>query len=224
MKTVIVTGASKGVGEAIAKALSKEYEVIAISRNLNKMELAFEGLDNITPYQMDLVNSEDIKKFKEYIADKDIRALINNAGGGGGSDKIQNDMTDNWSYAYNINVIAPMKMSQAVMPSMLKNKIGDIIMITSICGYYPYPGGGNYTAAKRAEIAFSETLRMEMAGTGIKVSQIAPGTIDTDKDHPKEIALKSEDVAEAVRWVVSLPDNVNVDSMTIMHPYNQRHG
>ena len=224
MKTVVVTGASQGVGKAIAKTLSKEYKVIAISRSLNKMQEAFEGFENITPYQMDLVKPEDIENFKKYIADKDIRALVNNAGGGGGSDTIAKDFSDNWTYAYNINVIAPMKMSQAVIPSMLKNKIGDIIMITSICGYYPYAGGGNYTAAKRAEISFSETLRIEMAGSGIKVSHIAPGTIDTDKDHPRQIALKPEDVAESVRWVISLPDNVNVDSMTIMHPYNQRHG
>ena len=224
MKTVIVTGASKGVGEATAKLLSQEYEVIALSRNIDLMNESFEGFENIKPYKIDLQNLDQIEKFKEYIKDKEIRALINNAGGGGGSNNIAIDRVENWQYAYNVNVIAPMLLSQAVIPAMRKNKIGDIVMITSICGYYPYASGGNYVSAKRAEIAFSETLRMEMAGLGIKVSQIAPGTIDTDKNNPREIALKSEDLAETVKWILSLPPHVNVDSMTIMHPYNQRHG
>jgi short-subunit dehydrogenase len=123
MKTVIVTGASKGVGEATAKLLSEEYEVIALSRNIDLMNESFKDFENIKPYKIDLQNLDQIEKFKEYIQDKDIRALINNAGGGGGSNNIAIDRVENWQYAYNVNVIAPMLLSQIVIPSMRKNKI-----------------------------------------------------------------------------------------------------
>ena len=220
---VIVTGASRGVGEATSKILSNFYNVIAISRDIKRMQDIFSEYSNIYPYKMDITNFESVKELDKYLEDKEIRALINNAGGGGGSTIIEKDTPEAWSYAYNVNVIAPMNMSKMVIPHMKKNHIGDIIVITSISGLYPYKGGGNYVVAKRAEMAFAETLRMEVSGHNIKVTQIAPGAVDTKEEFPQEIAIKAEDVGEAIRWILSLPKTVNVDQMTIMHTKSERY-
>ena len=223
-KYVIVTGASSGVGEATCKLLSLKYNVIAVSRNIEKMNFIFSEYKNIYPYQMDITDFSLHYGLYNYIKDKEIVALVNNAGGSSGSHLVENDLPELWQYAYNLNVVSPMSLSKMVIPIMKKNGYGDIIIITSICGYYPYKKGGNYATAKRGAISLAETLRMEMSGSGIKISQIAPGSIDTDKEVKNNIAIQAEDVAEAIRWIIELPSTVNVDSMTIMHPENQRHG
>lgn len=223
-KYVIVTGASSGVGEATAKLLSLKYNVVAVSRNIEKMNSIFFGYKNIHPYKMDVADLSLHQGFYDYIKDKQIVALINNAGGSSGSNLVENDLPESWQYAYNLNVVAPMSFSKMVIPIMKKNGYGDIIIITSICGYYPYKNGGNYASAKRGATSLAETLRMEMSGSGIKISQIAPGSIDTNKLVKNNIAIQAEDVAEAIRWIIELPPTVNVDSMTIMHPENQRYG
>ena len=220
---VIVTGASRGSGEGISKVLSRSYNVIAVSRDLKRMNEVFDGYKNIFPYKMDITDSKSIEGLSLFLADKSVRALVNNAGGGGGNTNIENDSAEAWQYAYNLNVVAPMVMSKAIIPHMKKNGIGDIIVITSIAGLYPYKGGGNYVVAKRAEGAFAETLRMEVSGQGIKVTQIIPGAIDTKPEFPQEIATKPEDIGEAVRWIISLPNHVNVDQMTIMHTKSERY-
>jgi NADP-dependent 3-hydroxy acid dehydrogenase YdfG len=223
-KYVIVTGASSGVGEATCKLLSLKYNVIAVSRNIEKMNFIFSEYKNIYPYQMDVTDFSLHHELYNYIKDKEIVALVNNAGGSSGSYLVENDLPELWQYAYNLNVVSPMNLSKMVIPIMKKNGYGDIIIITSICGYYPYKKGGNYATAKRGAISLAETLRMEMSGSGIKVSQIAPGSIDTNKEVKNNIAIQAEDVAEAIKWIIELPPTVNVDSMTIMHPENQRHG
>jgi NADP-dependent 3-hydroxy acid dehydrogenase YdfG len=223
-KYVIVTGASRGVGEETCKLLSLKYNVIAISRNIERMNFIFSEYKNIYPYQMDVTDFSLHDELYNYIKDKEIVALVNNAGGGSESHLVENDSPESWQYAYNLNVVSPMSLSKMVIPIMKKNGYGDIIIITSICGYYPYKKGGNYATAKRGAISLAETLRMEMSGSGIKVSQIAPGSIDTNKEVKNNIAIQAEDVAEAIRWIIELPPTVNVDSMTIMHPENQRHG
>jgi NADP-dependent 3-hydroxy acid dehydrogenase YdfG len=223
-KYVIVTGASSGVGEATCKLLSLKYNVIAVSRNIEKMNFIFSEYKNIYPYQMDVTDFSLHHELYNYIKDKEIVALVNNAGGSSGSYLVENDLPELWQYAYNLNVVSPMSLSKMVIPIMKKNGYGDIIIITSICGYYPYKKGGNYATAKRGAISLAETLRMEMSGSGIKVSQIAPGSIDTNKEVKNNIAIQAEDVAEAIRWIIELPSTVNVDSMTIMHPENQRNG
>jgi NADP-dependent 3-hydroxy acid dehydrogenase YdfG len=220
---VIVTGASRGSGEGISKVLSRSYNVIAVSRDLKRMNEVFQGYENILPYKMDITDSKSIEEISLFLSDKNVRALVNNAGGGGGNTFIENDSAEAWQYAYNLNVVAPMVMSKAIIPHMKKNGIGDIIVITSIAGLYPYKGGGNYVVAKRAEGAFAETLRMEVSGQGIKVTQIIPGAIDTKPEFPQEIATKPEDIGEAVRWIISLPNHVNVDQMTIMHTKSERY-
>ena len=215
MKTAIVTGASKGVAYATVKLLSENgYKVIAVSRDLSKVS----GLvgENVEVYQMDITNANEIKKFQEKYKDITLDLLVNNAGGGSGPTSIINETMDNFRRAYDINVSGPMYLSQLFVPCMKKAESATIIFISSLGGKFPYRSGGNYTNAKRGMMALVDTMRLEFPEYGIKVTEICPGTIDTQEEK-RDIAITAEDMAESIRWVASLPKHVNINHIEINH-------
>lgn len=214
-KTAIVTGASKGVGYATVKLLSENgYKVIAVSRDLSKVS----GLvgENVEVYKMDITNANEINKFYEKYKDITLDLLVNNAGGGSGPTSIINETMDNFRRAYEINVSGPMYLSQLFVPCMKKSESATIIFITSLGGKFPYRSGGNYTNAKRGMMALVDTMRLEFPEYGIKVTEICPGTIDTQEEK-REIAITAEDMAECIRWVSSLPRHVNINHIEVNH-------
>ena len=214
-KTAIVTGASKGVGYATVKLLSESgYKVIAVSRDLSKVSDLVS--DNVEVYQMDITSSNEIKKFYERYSDITLDLLVNNAGGGSGPTHIINETMDNFRRAYDINVSGPMYLSQLFVPSMKKSNSPTIIFVSSLGGKFPYRAGGNYTNAKRGMMALVETMRLEFPEYGIKITEICPGTIDTQKEK-REIALTAEDLAECIRWVSNLPSHVNINHIELNH-------
>ena len=147
MKTAIVTGASKGVGLATVKRLSKNgYKVIAVSRNLSKVSELIS--DNVEVYNLDITDSKAIEVFFEKYKDITLDLLVNNAGGGSGPTYIINETPENFRKAYDINVTGPMYLSQLFAPCMEKSESPTIIFVTSFGGKVPYRGGGNYTNAK----------------------------------------------------------------------------
>ena len=215
MKTAIVTGASKGVGYSTVKLLSESgYKVIAVSRNLSKVS-ELES-DTVEVYQLDITNQSEIKNFYEKYKDITLDLLVNNAGGGSGPSHIINETMENFRIAYDINVSGPMYLSQLFVPCMKKSKSPTIIFVSSLGGKFPYRGGGNYTNAKRGQMALVDTMRLEFPDYGIKITEICPGTIDTQEEK-KDIALTAEDMAECVRWVSELPSHVNINSIEINH-------
>lgn len=221
MKTAIVTGASKGVGYATVKLLSENgYKVIAVSRNLSKVLNLVS--DNVEVYKLDITNEDEIKKFHEKYKDITLDLLVNNAGGGASPTFIANESMNNFRTAYDINVSGPMFLSQLFISSMKKSESPTIIFITSLCGKVPFRGGGNYSNAKRGEMALIDTMRMEFPEYGIKVTEICPGTIDTQLEK-KDNALTSEDMAETIRWVSSLPKHVNINHIEISHINNSKY-
>ena len=220
MKTAIVTGASKGVGYATVKLLSENgYKVIAVSRDLSKVSDLIS--DNVEVYKLDIASSDEIKKFHEKYRDITVDLLINNAGGGSSPTYIINETMDNFRRAYDINVSGPMYLSQLFVPSMKKSESSTIIFITSLCGKIPFRGGGNYSNAKRGEMALIDTMRMEFPEYGIKVTEICPGTIDTQVEK-KENALTAEDLAESIRWIGSLPKHLNINHLELSHINNSK--
>jgi NADP-dependent 3-hydroxy acid dehydrogenase YdfG len=221
MKTAIVTGASKGVGYETVKVLSESgYKVIAVSRNLN--ELSNLVSNNVETYKLDITNELEIKEFFNKYKDITLDLLVNNAGGGSGPTYIINETMDNFRRAYDINVSGPMYLSQLFIPCMKKSESPTIIFITSLCGKVPFRGGGNYSNAKRGEMALVDTMRMEFPEYGIKITEICPGTIDTQIEK-KDNALTAEDMAETIRWVGTLPKHVNINHLEISHINNSKY-
>lgn len=221
MKTAIVTGASKGVGYATVKLLAESgYRVIAVSRDLSRLsELQS---DTVETYRLDITQAEEIKAFFEKYKDITLDLLVNNAGGGSGPTNIINETMDNFRRAYEINVSGPMYMSQLFVPCLKKSESPTIIFITSLSGKIPFRGGGNYTNAKRGEMALVDTMRMEFPEYGIKVTEICPGTIDTQEEK-KLYALTAEDMAESIRWVASLPRHFNVNHLEVSNIFNSKY-
>jgi NADP-dependent 3-hydroxy acid dehydrogenase YdfG len=220
VKTAIVTGASKGVGYATVKLLSENgYKVIAVSRDLSKVsELESEHVET---YRMDITDSSQIKAFFEKYKDISLDLLVNNAGGGSGPTSIINETMDNFRRAYDINVSGPMYLSQLFVPCLKKSESPTIIFVTSLSGKIPYRSGGNYTNAKRGMMALVDTMRMEFPEYGIKVTEICPGTIDTQVEK-KDNALTAEDMAESIRWVASLPKHFNVNHLEVSNIFNSK--
>jgi NADP-dependent 3-hydroxy acid dehydrogenase YdfG len=221
LKTAIVTGASKGVGLATVKRLSENgYKVIAVSRNLSKVSELVS--DNVEVYSLDVTDSKAIEQFYQQYKDITLDLLVNNAGGGSSPTHLINETMDNFRRAYDINVSGPMYLSQLFVPCMKRSESATIIFITSLCGKTPYRGGGNYSNAKRGEMALVDTMRMEFPEYGIKVTEICPGTIDTQVEK-KENALTAEDLAESIRWVGSLPKHFNVNHLELSHINNSKY-
>lgn len=220
MKTAIVTGASKGVGYATVKLLSKSgYRVIAVSRDLTTVSELISN--NVEVYKLDITNELEIKKFFNKYKDITLDLLVNNAGGGSGPTFIINETMDNFRTAYDINVSGPMYLSQLFVPCLKKSDSPTIIFITSLCGKIPFRGGGNYSNAKRGEMALIDTMRMEFPEYGIKVTEICPGTIDTQVEK-KYNSLTANDMAESIRWVGSLPKHLNINHLELSHINNSK--
>ena len=214
-KTAIVTGASKGVGLATVKLLSKNgYKVIAVSRDLSKVSELVS--DNVEVYSLDVTDSKAIEIFFEKYKDITLDLLVNNAGGGSSPTYIINETPENFRKAYDINVTGPMYLSQLFVPCMKKSNSPTIVFITSFGGKVPYRGGGNYTNAKRGERGLIDTMRLEFPQFGIKITEICPATIDTQYEK-REQALTADDLAESIYWVGSLPKHVNINQIEICH-------
>jgi len=215
MKTAIVTGASKGVGYATVKLLSKNgYKVIAVSRNVEKLKELVSS--NVEIYQLDITDEKQIKSFFEKYKEISLDLLVNNAGGGANPTSLMHETPENFRRAYDINVVGPMYLSQLFAPCMKKSLSPTIIFITSLAGKIPYRGGGNYTNAKRGERALVDTMRLEFSGDEIKITEICPASIDTELNG-KDRSLYAEDLAEAIRWAASLPKHVNINQIEIAH-------
>lgn len=222
MKTAIVTGASKGVGRATVKLLEKSgYKVIAVSRNISRMlDLVS---DNVEIYQLDVTDSDQIKLFAEKYKDITLDLLVNNAGGGSSPTMIINETPANFRIAYDINVTGPMYISQLFVPAMEKSTNPTIVFISSLGGKVPYRSGGNYINAKRGQMALVDTMRLEFPQYRIKITEICPGTIDTQEEK-RDSAITAEDMAECIRWVSDLPSHVNINHIELNHINSSKFG
>jgi NADP-dependent 3-hydroxy acid dehydrogenase YdfG len=221
MKTAIVTGASKGVGYSTVKLLAENgYRVIAASRNLTNLEKL--NLENVEIYALDVTQPKEIEAFFEKYKDITLDLLVNNAGGGASPTNIINETMENFRTAYDINVAGPMYISRLFVPCLKRSDSPTIIFVTSLSGKIPFRGGGNYSNAKRGEMALVDTMRMEFPEYGIKVTEICPGTIDT-QIQKKDNALTAEDMAESIRWVASLPKHFNVNHLEVSNIFNSKY-
>jgi NADP-dependent 3-hydroxy acid dehydrogenase YdfG len=179
----------------------------------------------------DVRNREEVERSLQNLPDgwHDIDVLINNAGLASGLDTIQEGETDDWDRMIDTNVKGLLYVTRIVVPKMVERGTGHIINIGSIAGKEVYPRGNVYCASKHAVDALSKGMRMDLLGTGVKVSQIAPGAAETefsmvrfkgDAGRAKNVyegyqPLLAEDVAEVTWYVTTLPGHVNVNDLVI---------
>ena len=231
MTLAVVTGASSGIGAATAKLLADNgFTVIAAARRLDRLKELARTHGSIEAIELDVTKQESVDQFVNALGDRTVGLLVNNAGGAFDSAPIEKADPDIWQKTYDVNVLGTLRITKALLPKLRANGKSHIVVVTSTAGHATYENGGSYTNAKFAELALAQTLRLELNGESIRVTEIAPGMVKTEEFSEvrlgsKEAAEKvyegvaeplvAEDIAEAIRWCAMAPSHVNVDSLII---------
>ena len=233
--TVFVTGATAGFGAAIAnRFIERGDRVVAAGRRQDRLdELARRLGTNLLPRQLDVRDRAAVLACVEALPEAfaDIDVLVNNAGLGLGLDKAHEANLDDWDQMIDTNVKGLAYVTRALLPGMVARGRGHVVNLGSIAGRYPYPGGNVYGATKAFVDQFSLNLRADLLGTPVRVTNLEPGLCGgtefssvrfggdearADKVYEGTQPLTSEDIAEAVLWVTTLPRHMNVNGMQLM--------
>jgi NADP-dependent 3-hydroxy acid dehydrogenase YdfG len=226
-RTAIVTGASSGIGEATARALAADgFEVVVGARRVERLE-ALAAETGGRAVELDVTDPGSVRELADAVPRCDV--LVNNAGGALGLDPIAEGDDEQWRTMYEANVLGTMRMTRALLPALTASGDGHVVVVTSIAGFEVYRGGAGYTAAKHAQRAMVRTLRLELLGQPVRVTEVAPGMVETEFslvhfEGDEEAAgsvyegiepLTAADVAECIRWAVAQPAHVNVDQIVV---------
>ena len=229
MALAVVTGASSGIGAATAKLLAANgFKVIAAARRIDRLnEISNENIEAI---QLDVTSQSSVDEFVKKLNGRAISLLVNNAGGAFDVGAIENADPAIWQKTYDVNVLGTLRVTKALLPNLRANGKSHIVVVTSTAGHGVYENGGSYTNAKFAELALTQTLRLELNGEPIRVTEIAPGMVKTEEFSKVRLGsqeaaekvyegvtepLTAEDIAETIRWVATLPSHVNIDSLIV---------
>ncbi len=234
-KTIVITGASSGFGSATAKKFAEHgWRVVAVARRFERLQALQQeiGIERCEILQVDVCVQNDIAKLAGFIKDKqlNIDVLLNNAGLALGLDSADKADLQDWKTMIDTNISGLVNVTRTLLPAMVAAKSGHVINIGSIAGTYAYPGGNAYGATKAFVSQFSLNLRADLAGTGVRVTNIEPGLAETEFsivrfDGDKEKAdsvyqgvhpLTAEDIAESVYWSANQPAHVNVNRIELM--------
>lgn len=226
---VVVTGGSSGIGAATVRRLRADgWSVLAVARREDRLAALAEET-GCEVCVADLTVAEDVARVAE--AAGGCTALVNNAGGAIGTDAVAEADPADWQRMYEVNVLATLRTTQALLPALRASGRGDVLVLSSTAARVAYEGGGGYVAAKHAESALAQTLRLELAGDPVRVIEIAPGMVRTeefahnrvggDRERAEAVyagvrePLTAEDVADCIAWTLSRPHHVNVDLLVV---------
>ena len=223
----LVTGASSGIGAATIRALaSAGFDVVGGARRLDRVEEIVAEAGGRAA-RLDVTDPESVAEVAESLPE--LSVLVNNAGGALGLEAVAEADEAQWREMYETNVMGVMRMTKALLPALERGGNGHIVIVGSVAGVEVYPGGGGYTAAKHAANAVVRTLRLELLGKPIRVTEVAPGMVETefslvrfggdqakaDRVYEGTTPLTGEDVADAIAYVVTRPPHVDVDYVSI---------
>ena len=234
-KTAFITGATSGIGKATAQQLAKQgYNLIICGRRLEKLieiKELLSKLVQVETLQFDVRNQPDVAHKINSLSDqwKNIDVLVNNAGNAHGLSPIQDGDVADWNAMIDGNVKGLLYVSKAIIPLMKNQQSGHIINISSVAGKQTYENGAVYCASKKAVEAISEGMRLDLTRFGIKITNIAPGAVETefsevrfkgDQDKATKVyenyePLIANDIADFIVYVVNAPDRVTIADATI---------
>ena len=182
MSLAVVTGASSGIGAATAKTLAENgFQVIAAARRLDRLTELAKSHSEIEAVQLDVTDQESVDSFVRELDNRAVALLVNNAGGAFDSAPVEKASTEIWQKSYDVNVLGTLRITKALLPNLRANGKSHIVIVTSTAGHAVYENGGSYTTAKAAELALAQTLRLELNGEPIRVTEIAPGMVKTEE-------------------------------------------
>ena len=230
MKHILITGASAGIGEAIAKKLDDSDTRVSLGARRTERLPAIAA--TAFHHYLDVTDEASVETFlaAAIAANGPVDVLINNAGLARGIERIAEADGRAWREMMETNVMGVLHMSRRILPSMIERGTGHVIMTGSVAGIDSYEGGSVYCASKRALTSICETMRLETHGTGIRVTNICPGLVESefslvrfrgDKERARlpyqgTRPLAPEDVAECVAFALTRPPHVCIDSMLIL--------
>jgi NADP-dependent 3-hydroxy acid dehydrogenase YdfG len=226
-RVAVVTGSSSGFGAATARALAGEgYTVVLGARRVDRLAALAAEIGGQF-HALDVTEPASVEGFCAHLDRVDV--LVNNAGNAFGAESLAAAVDEKWRAMFELNVLGMLRMTRALLPLLLASGDGLVVNLGSIAGIEAYPGGGGYAASKFAAHALTRTLRLELLGQPVRVTEILPGLAETefalvrfegDRERAKKVyegmtPLTAEDIAEAVRWVTSLPSHVDMDEIVI---------
>ena len=235
---VLVTGASSGIGRACAEAfLAQGARVIAAARRVERLqELRAQHDDAVLPLEMDVRDRASVTDALGSLPDawSPIDVLVNNAGLARGRTPLHKDDPDDWDQMLDTNVRGLLNVSGAVLPGMVERGSGHVINVGSNAGREVYPGGTVYCATKAAVERITRGMRMDVLGSGVKVSEVDPGMVETEfsvvRFHGDEDAagkvyegvtpLQAADIADVVTWIANQPPHVVIADV-LVYPLDQ---
>jgi NADP-dependent 3-hydroxy acid dehydrogenase YdfG len=224
-RVAVVTGASSGIGAATAARLAREgFDVVMGARRVDKMREVAPGGATVLP--LDVRDRESVEAFAAQVLRCDV--LVNNAGGALGLEPLADAVDENWRGMWETNVLGLMFVTRAFLPKLESSGNGHIVNVGSIAGFETYPGGAGYTSVKHAVRAITRTLRLELLGKPIGVTEIDPGLVETEfsivrlgseeraaKVYEGMTPLTGDDIADCIAWAVTRPKHVNIDEMVV---------
>jgi 3-hydroxy acid dehydrogenase/malonic semialdehyde reductase len=233
--TVFVTGATAGFGLAIVKKFAADgAKIVGTGRRKSRLEEVKKELgDAFLPLTFDVGKRDEVEAAIAGLPAEfsEVDILVNNAGGALGLDPAQSANLDDWDGMIASNISGLVYCTRLLLPGMISRKRGHVVNLGSVAGEFPYPGGNVYGAAKAFVHQFSNNLRADLPGTGIRVTTIEPGLAGGTEfshvrfkgDEQKAAAvyagtepLTAEDVADAVHWVATRPGHVNINVVQMM--------
>jgi NADP-dependent 3-hydroxy acid dehydrogenase YdfG len=235
-RRAVVTGASSGIGEATVRTLrAAGWDVVGVARRAERLA-ALEAQTGAAVFAADLTSQADVDALSAWLADTGpVHALVQIAGGARGTDRVEDADPDDWSWMFDVNVLAAQRMVAALMPHLRRaadaDGHADTVFVTSTAAETAYPGGAGYNAAKAGEAMLVHALRLELNGEPIRITEVAPGMVRTDEFSVKRFGgdqaradavyagvdqpLVAEDVADAIAWVATRPSHVDIDELVI---------
>ena len=226
----VVTGASSGIGAATARRLAAEgYEVVAAARRRDRLDELAASTPGIRAATLDVTSAESVAELAASLGD--VAVLVNNAGGALGVEPIERAEPADWQAMFDTNVLGVLRVTQALLPALEHGAGGHVVVTGSIAGHLVYEGGAGYAAAKHAATAFVETLRLELNGRPVRVTEVAPGLVHTEEFSlvrlrgdaaaaervyaGVENPLTAEDIADCIAFAVTRPAHVNIDLLVV---------
>jgi NADP-dependent 3-hydroxy acid dehydrogenase YdfG len=223
----VVTGASSGIGEATGKRLAAEgFDVVLGARRLERLEGVARACGG-RALVLDVTDPASVAAFFSQIERLDL--LVNNAGLASGREPIEEWDEQRTRVMWETNVIGLLRMTRAAIPLLEASGNGHIVNVGSIAGFETYPGGAGYTASKHAVRAITHTLRLELLGKPIRITEVAPGLVETefsvvrfdgDEAQAKKVyggmqPLTGDDIADCIAWAATRPPHVNIDEIVV---------